>query len=111
MAKTVDTVALQTGAVKPTSANQTTSSKATSLIESIVAKPTMPTGTTISPQLQNVATNELMATPGVSGTVAAATPTATTPPTITGATAPTATTTTTILLLIVSSKPDSLHKS
>ena len=30
MAKTVDTVALQTGAVKPTSANQTTSSKATS---------------------------------------------------------------------------------
>ena len=95
MAKTVDTVALQTGAVKPTSANQTTSSKATSLIESIVAKPTMPTGTTISPQLQNVATNELMATPGVSGTVAAATPTATTAPTITGATAPTATTTTT----------------
>ncbi len=95
MAKTVDTVALQTGAVKPTSANQTTSSKATSLIESIVAKPTMPTGTTISPQLQNVATNELMATPGVSGTVAAATPTAVTAPTITGATAPTATTTTT----------------
>ena len=95
MAKTVDTVALQTGAVKPTSANQTTSSKATSLIESIVAKPTMPTGTTISPQLQNVATNELMATPGVTGTVAAATPTATTAPTITGAAAPTATTTTT----------------
>ena len=94
MAKTVDTVALQTGSVKPTSANQTTSSKATSLIESIVANPTMPTGTTISPQLQNVATNELMATPGVSGTVAAATPTAVTSPTITGATAPTATTTT-----------------
>jgi len=95
MAKTVDTVALQTGAVKPTSANQTTSSKATSLIESIVANPTMPTGTTISPQLQNVATNELMATPGVTGTVAAATPTATTAPTITGVAAPTAVTTTT----------------
>ena len=95
MAKTVDTVALQTGAVKPTSANQTTSSKATSLIESIVAKPTMPTGTTISPQLQNVATNELMSTAGVSGTVAAATPTATAAPTITGAAAPTATTATT----------------
>jgi len=95
MAKTVDTVALQTGAVKPTSANQTTSSKATSLIESIVANPTMPTGTTISPQLQNVATNELMATPGVTGTVAAATPTATTTPTITGVAAPTAVTTTT----------------
>ena len=95
MAKTVDTVALQTGAVKPTSADQTTSSKATSLIESIVANPTMPTGTTISPQLQNVATNELMATPGVTGTVAAATPTATTAPTITGVTAPTSTATTT----------------
>ena len=91
MAKTVDTVALQTGSVKPTSSNQTTSSKATSLIESIVAKPTLPTGTTISPQLQNVKTNELMATPGVTGTTAAATPTAVAAPTITGAAAPTTT--------------------
>ena len=41
---TVDTVNLETGAVKPTSKNQTTSSKATSLIESILTKPTMPTG-------------------------------------------------------------------
>jgi len=95
MAATVDTVKLQTGAVKPTSSNQTTSSKATSLIESIVANPTMPTGTTISPQLQNVATNELMATPGVTGTTAAALPTATAAPTIAGATAPTSTATTT----------------
>ena len=94
MAETVDTVKLQTGSVKPTSSNQTTASKATSLIESIVANPTMPTGTTISPQLQNVATNELMSTAGVSGTVAAATPTATAAPTITGAAAPTAATTT-----------------
>jgi len=37
MVATVDTVALQTGSVKPTSSNQTTASKATSLIESIVA--------------------------------------------------------------------------
>ncbi len=88
---TVDTVNLETGAVKPTSKNQTTSSKATSLIESILTKPTMPTGTTISPQLQNVKTNELMATPGVTGTVAAATPTTTAAPTITGAAAPTST--------------------
>ncbi len=95
MAATVDTVKLQTGAVKPTSSNQTTSSKATSLIESIVANPTMPTGTQISPQLQNVATNELMATPGVTGTTAAALPTATAAPTITGAAAPTSTATTT----------------
>ena len=89
MVATVDTVALQTGSVKPTSSNQTTSSKATSLIESIVAKPTMPTGTTISPQLQNVKTNELMATPGVTGTTAAALPTAAAAPTITGAATPT----------------------
>ena len=86
---TVDTVNLDTGAVKPTSKNQTTSSKATSLIESILTKPTMPTGTTISPQLQNVKTNELMATPGVTGTTAAALPTAAAAPTITGAATPT----------------------
>ena len=85
---------LPTGAVKPTSANQTTSSKATSLIESLVATPTLPTGTTISPQLQNVATNELVTTPGVSGTVAAATPTAPTAPTVTGAATTAAQTTT-----------------
>ena len=89
MVATVDTVALQTGSVKPTSSNQTTSSKATSLIESIVAKPTMPTGTTISPQLQNVGPNELMSTAGVTGSTAAAMPTAAAAPTITGAAAPT----------------------
>ena len=50
---------LPTGAVKPTSANQTTSNKATTLIESLVATPTLPTGSTISPQLQQVGTNEL----------------------------------------------------
>ena len=77
---------LPTGAVKPTSANQTTSNKATTLIESLVATPTLPTGSTISPQLQNVATNELVTTPGVSGTLTAATPTATTAPTIAGTT-------------------------
>ena len=91
MAETVDTVKLQTGSVKPTSSNQTTASKATSFIESIVAKPTMPTGTTISPQLQNVGTNELMSTPGVTGSTAAALPTAVAAPTIAGAAAPTTT--------------------
>jgi len=94
MVATVDTVALQTGSVKPTSSNQTTASKATSLIESIVAKPTMPTGTTISPQLQNVGPNELMSTAGVTGTTAAALPTAAAAPTITGAATPTSTTST-----------------
>ena len=51
----------------------------------------MPTGTTISPQLQNVAPNELMSTAGVTGTTAAALPTAAAAPTITGAAAPTST--------------------
>ena len=89
MAETVDTVKLETGSVKPTSSNQTTASKATSLIESIVANPTMPTGTTISPQLQNVGPNELMSTAGVTGSTAAALPTAAVAPTIAGAAAPT----------------------
>ena len=77
---------LPAGAVTPTQANQTTSSKATSLIESLVSSPTLPTGTTISPSLQNVGTNELVTTPGVAGTVTAATPTGTTAPTVTGTT-------------------------
>ena len=76
---------LPAGAVTPTQANQTTSSKATSLIESLVATPTLPTGATLSPQLQNVGTQELMGTTGVSGAVTAATPTAPTVPTVAGA--------------------------
>ena len=76
---------LPAGAVTPTQANQTTSSKATSLIESLVATPTLPTGATLSPQLQNVGTQELMGTTGVSGAVTAAAPTAPTAPTIAGA--------------------------
>ena len=80
---------LPAGAVTPTQANQTTSSKATSLIESLVATPTLPTGATLSPQLQNVGTQELMGTTGVSGAVTAAIPTAPTVPTVAGV-APTA---------------------
>ena len=76
---------LPAGAVTPTQANQTTSSKATSLIESLVATPTLPTGATLSPQLQNVGTQELMGTTGVSGAVTAAIPTAPTVPTVAGA--------------------------
>ena len=36
---------LPAGAVTPSQANQTTSNKATTLIESLVATPTLPTGT------------------------------------------------------------------
>ena len=72
---------LPAGAVTPSQANQTTSNKATTLIESLVATPTLPTGTTLSPQLQQVSPNELLTTPGVTGAVAATTPTAPTVPT------------------------------
>ena len=87
MAKTEDTVALQKGAIAPAQKEQTGSQKAVSLIDSLITKPSLPTGTTISPQLQQVATTELMATPGVTGTLAAATPTTAAAPTIAAPTA------------------------
>ena len=89
MVTTPDTVALQKGAVKPAQPEQTASNKATTLIESLIQTPTLPSGTTISPQLQQVGTNELITTPGISGQVTAAAPTVTAAPTIAGA-APTA---------------------
>ena len=80
---TPDEVQLQKGALTTAQTEQTGSAKAVSLIESLAAGvPSLPKGTTISPQLQNVATTELMATPGVTGTLAAAVPTAPTAPTI-----------------------------
>ena len=89
MVTTPSTIALEKGAVKPAQPEQTASNKATTLIESLIQTPSLPSGTTISPQLQQVGTNELITTPGVSGQVAAATPTVTAAPTIAGA-APTA---------------------
>jgi hypothetical protein len=41
---TPNTIALQKGAVAPAQTDQTSSSKAVSLIDSIITKPTMPTG-------------------------------------------------------------------
>ena len=79
---TPDEIKLQKGAVAPTQEEQTNSSKAVSLIDSLLNKATLPVGTTISPELQNVGTGELMATQGVTGTLTAATPTAPTVPTI-----------------------------
>ena len=95
MAKTPDETKLQKGALAPAQAEQTGSQKAVSLIESLaVGTPTLPTGTVVKPQLQNLGTGELMATQGVQSPVAAAVPTAPTAPTITAAAAPTATATT-----------------
>ena len=92
MVTTPDDTALQKGTLTPAQTEQTSSAKAVSLIESLAAgTPSLPTGTTISPQLQNVATTELMATPGVTGTLAAAVPTAPTAPTIATPTAVTGT--------------------
>ena len=101
---TPDETQLQKGAITPAQTEQTGSQKAVALIDSLISSPSLPTGTTISPQLQNVATNELMATSGLTGTTAAAVPTAPTAPTIaapgtmtgTAVTAPTAQTAATI---------------
>ena len=101
---TPDEIKLQKGSVEPSQPEQTGSQKAVALIDNLVTSASLPTGTTISPQLQNVATNELMATSGLTGTTAAAVPTAPTAPTIaapgtitgTSVTAPTAQTAATI---------------
>ena len=103
-APTPDETKLQKGSIAPSQPEQTGSQKADALIDNLISSPSLPTGTTISPQLQNVATNELMATSGLTGTTAAAVPTAPTAPTIaapgtitgTSVTAPTAQTAATI---------------
>lgn len=103
-APTPDEAKLQKGSIAPSQPEQTGSQKAVALIDNLISSPSLPTGTTISPQLQNVATSELMATSGLTGTTAAAVPTAPTAPTIaapgtmtgTAVTAPTAQTAATI---------------
>ena len=91
MVTTPDDTALQKGTLTPAQTEQTGSAKAVSLIESLAAgKPSLPVGSTISPQLQNVATTELMpATTALSGQtastgLAATVPTTAAAPTIAG---------------------------
>ena len=79
---TPDEVKLQKGAIAPAQKEQTGSSKAVSLIDSLLNKASLPVGTTISPTLQNVGPGELMSPASVTGTLTAATPTAPTAPTI-----------------------------
>ena len=80
---TPDEIQLQKGTITPAQKEQTGSAKAVSLIESLAAgTPSLPTGTTISPQLQNIQSGELMGTAGVTGTLAAAVPTTSAAPTI-----------------------------
>jgi len=87
---------LQPGALTPSQTQQTGSKKAVSLIDSLLSTPSLPQGTSITPQVQNVQTNELLTTPGVTGTVAAQSAVATAPTAagVTGAT-PTAVSTVT----------------
>ena len=62
---------LPTGALAPSQTEQTGSKSAVSLIDSLLSTPTLASGTSVSPQAQNIQSNELMTTPGVTGTVAA----------------------------------------
>ena len=70
---------LQPGALTPSQTQQTGSKKAVTLIDSLLNQPTLAQGTSITPTLQSVQSNELMATPGVTGTVAAQAAQATAP--------------------------------
>ena len=81
---------LPTSALAPGQTEQVGSKKAVSLIDSLLSTPSLPQGTSITPQAQNIQTNELLATPGVTGTLAAQAG-AGTAATATAATAPTAT--------------------
>ena len=88
---TPDDIALQKGTLTPAQKEQTGSAKAVSLIDSLITQPSLPTGTTISPQLQNVGPQELLGTAGVSGTLGFTPPTTVAAPTIAAPTAITGT--------------------
>jgi len=89
-----NTTTLAEGALQPTTVEQDKSRKVVSLLDTLLTDPgtVAPAGTQIQPVIQSVQTGEVMATPGVTGTVTAATPTGGIVPTVTAATAPTATT-------------------
>ena len=91
MATTKDTTALQKGALTYAQPEQTGTKKAVDLMATLLSTPTLPTGTQISPTPQQVQTPELMATSGLTGTLAAAAPTTPSVPTATAGTTPTST--------------------
>jgi len=90
MATTPETTALQKGALTYSQPEQTNTKKAVDLMATLLSTPTLPTGTQISPTLQQIQTPELMATGGLTGALAAAGPTAPSVPTAAAGTAPTA---------------------
>ena len=91
MATTPDTTALQKGALTPAQAEQTSTQTAVNLMETLLSTPSLPTGTAISPNVQQVASTDLMGTSGLSGTLAQAAQAGPTTPTATAGTAPTTT--------------------
>ena len=81
---------LPTGALAPGQTEQVGSKAAVTLLDSLLSTPSLPQGTSITPQAQSVQANELLSTPGVTGTLAAQAGTAAAPTAI-GAAAPTTT--------------------
>jgi len=97
MAVNLQNVTLPTGTYTPTQTQQQAVDSATEVVENLLKTPTLPTGTTLSPTLQQVGTGEELQTTGLEGTVTAAVPTASmataqgvVAPTTTAAAAPTA---------------------
>jgi hypothetical protein len=80
---------LPTSALAPGQTEQVGSKKAVSLIDSLLSTPSLPQGTSITPQAQNIQTNELLATPGVTGTLAAQAGAATAPTAVAASAPPT----------------------
>ena len=76
---TPSNIQLQKGAITPAQTEQTGTKSAVSLIDSLLTQPSLPQDTSIQPQAQNIQSNELLATPGVTGTLAAQAASATAP--------------------------------
>ena len=91
MATTPETTALQKGALTYAQPEQTNTKKAVDLMATLLSTPTLQTGAAITPQVQQIASTELMGTSGLTGALAAGTPTAPGAPTAAAGTAPTST--------------------
>ena len=84
-----NTTVLPEGALQPTTIEQAGGRKVISVIDTLLNTPNLPTGTTVTPILQQVQAGEAIATPGLAGQVTAATPTPGTTPTVSAMAAPT----------------------
>ena len=64
MAVNLQNVTLPTGTYTPTQTQQQAVDSATEVVENLLKTPTLPTGTTLSPTLQQVGTGEELQTTG-----------------------------------------------